>query len=176
MKTFTIDHQNRIAAYRSEVPLSEARPEAEVIGSEAEWQALASGWPLARLVSAWNNLPGTTAVKKFTDRETAVRRLWKAMQELEPTATPPAAVDRQGGRPSSRENTKKAHVLALLARPEGATIGEIMAATEWQSHTVRGFLSGTIHKRMGLVLGAHKREDGTRVYRLSEATSSGEGQ
>jgi hypothetical protein len=61
--------------------------------------------------------------------------------------------------------TKKETVLALLRRPEGATLAELMQATGWQSHSVRGFLSGTLKKKMALQVRSSKR-DGVRVYSL----------
>jgi hypothetical protein len=66
----------------------------------------------------------------------------------------------------SREGGKKAEVLALLKRPDGATLKEIMAATNWQAHSVRGFISGALGKKMGLQVESTRREDGERVYQL----------
>lgn len=60
--------------------------------------------------------------------------------------------------------TKSAQVLALLKRKGGVTVQEIMAATEWQPHTVRGFLAGTVRKKLGLIVTSTKAEDGKRSY------------
>jgi hypothetical protein len=57
-----------------------------------------------------------------------------------------------------------AKVLTLLQRPGGVTLAAIMKATEWQAHSVRGFLSGTISKRMGLKLTSTRSDAGERVY------------
>ncbi len=65
-----------------------------------------------------------------------------------------------------RENTKQATLIAMLRAPEGATIAEIMAATGWQSHTVRGALAGSLKKKLGLEVSACKSESRGRVYRL----------
>lgn len=65
---------------------------------------------------------------------------------------------------SVREGSKTAKVLDLLKRPGGATAKELMKATGWQSHSVRGFLSGTLGKRMGLVVSSTKDDDGERTY------------
>ena len=67
---------------------------------------------------------------------------------------------------SAREGSKTAKVLDLLKRPDGATLKEIMKATGWQPHSVRGFISGTLGKKMGLVVVSAKGEDGERVYSL----------
>jgi hypothetical protein len=64
--------------------------------------------------------------------------------------------------------SKKDKVLALLKRRQGATLNELMKATCWQAHSVRGFLSGTIAKKMGLTVRSEKRDDGERVYSIRE--------
>ena len=66
----------------------------------------------------------------------------------------------------AREGTKAAKVLALLRRPDGATLKELMKATGWQPHSVRGFLSGAVGKKMGLTLESTKAEDGDRNYSI----------
>ena len=65
-----------------------------------------------------------------------------------------------------REGTKTAKVLDLLKRSGGATLSQIMKATGWQSHSVRGFISGTLGKKMGLTVASVKGEDGERNYSL----------
>jgi hypothetical protein len=65
-----------------------------------------------------------------------------------------------------REGSKTATVIALLERKGGATLAEIMRATKWQAHSVRGFVSGTLGKKMGRTVESTKREDGERVYQL----------
>ena len=67
-----------------------------------------------------------------------------------------------------REGSKTATVLALIQRAKGATLAEIMDATGWQAHSVRGFISGTLGKKMGLTVNSEKREDGTRVYSIAK--------
>ena len=63
-----------------------------------------------------------------------------------------------------REGSKTEKVLSLLKRPDGATLKEIMKATGWQPHSVRGFLSGTVGKNLGLTVISAKTEDGERSY------------
>ena len=66
----------------------------------------------------------------------------------------------------ARDGSKKAEVLAMLARKGGCTLAEIMKATDWQAHTVRGFVSGTLGKKMGLTVTSAKNADGERTYSL----------
>lgn len=66
----------------------------------------------------------------------------------------------------ARENSKQAQLIAMLQRPDGATIAEMAEALEWQSHTVRGALAGALKKKLGLDVTSEKVEDRGRVYRL----------
>jgi hypothetical protein len=66
----------------------------------------------------------------------------------------------------AREGSKTATVIALLERKGGATMAEVVKATDWQAHSVRGFISGTLGKKMGRAVESTKREDGERLYQL----------
>ena len=75
--------------------------------------------------------------------------------------------------PRVRADSKQAQVIALLQRPQGTSIAEIMALTGWQAHSIRGLFAGTLKKR-GIAVTSEKAEGGERVYRatlLSEATA-----
>ncbi|MCE8514888.1 DUF3489 domain-containing protein [Ruegeria pomeroyi] len=65
-----------------------------------------------------------------------------------------------------RAGTKQAQIIAMLQRPEGATITEIVAATSWQVHSVRGMISGALKKKLGLPITAEKVEGRATVYRI----------
>ena len=58
-------------------------------------------------------------------------------------------------------------VIAMLRRPEGATIVQICALTGWQKHTVRGTMAGAFKKKLGLTIDSSKEAGGERVYRIS---------
>ena len=66
-----------------------------------------------------------------------------------------------------RANSKQAQVLAMLRRPQGATLAQICAATEWQQHTVRGTFAGAFKKKLGLTIDSSKEAGGERVYRIA---------
>jgi Protein of unknown function (DUF3489) len=66
---------------------------------------------------------------------------------------------------SKTPQSKQAVVLALLSRPNGATIAAMTEATGWQAHSVRGFLAGVVRKKLALTLQSAKT-DGERVYRV----------
>ncbi len=70
--------------------------------------------------------------------------------------------------PGARQGSKTATVLALVKRAGGATLAEIMKATGWQAHSVRGFISGTMGKKLELPVVSAKRDDGERVYSLAK--------
>jgi len=96
---------------------------------------------------------------------------------------PPAAdptsegVESQASTPAPAPNTEPATpkgkigaVIALLRRPEGARIDELMTATGWQSHSVRGAMAGAIKKKLGLTI-ASEKTDGVRTYRIEGPAS-----
>jgi hypothetical protein len=70
-------------------------------------------------------------------------------------------------KPRSRDNSKQAQVIAMLKRPEGATIQQIVEVTGWQAHTVRGTFAGAFKKKLGLNLVSEKTEGGDRIYRVN---------
>ena len=61
---------------------------------------------------------------------------------------------------------KGARILELLRRKDGATLGDLTKATGWQPHSVRGFLSAQVGKKLGLKVESTKGEDGQRVYKI----------
>ena len=82
------------------------------------------------------------------------------------TAQGPAASHTAPLRGKTRKGTKQAALVTMLGRAEGATIDEIVAATGWQPHTVRGAFSGALKKRLGLAFTSGKVEGRGRVYRI----------
>jgi hypothetical protein len=180
MTTFTITAENNITAFAAaeQVPEGQNR-----FATEKEFAKLSADWPLTRFPEVWNAFAGVVPfdslkpVKKFTDRKTAVTRIWKAIQALTPAPAPQAApvapkkakaakdATAKEATPTTRDGSKKAIVLDMLKRPDGASLKDIMDATSWQAHSVRGFISGSLTKKMGLNIESFKREDGVRAYR-----------
>ena len=178
MTVFTIDADNNITGHASAEEAT-SKPETEPFNSAKQLGKLAEKWPATRLVEIWNSLPGQKPVKKFTNRKAAVTRIWTAIQNLAPDTAPEAApvapkkskaskraskAEKTG---AAREGSKTAQILDLLKQPGGATLAQIMEATSWQAHSVRGFISGTLGKKMGLVVASAKSEDGSRVYSIT---------
>ena len=79
MATFLIDAENNISALGSQ----QTDFEGEIFASQQELADLAAKWPANRLIEVWNGIPGLTPIKKFTDRKSAVARIWKAIQSLD---------------------------------------------------------------------------------------------
>jgi hypothetical protein len=196
MNTFTIDSNNNIAVFASPEGATAAQiNNAESFTSAKDLNKLAGSWPAVRLAEVWNSFAGVAPfdnlkpVKKFKDRKVGVARIWEAIQRLLPNVGEqapdfaPAKAKRDNGakkgkqrhtaRPATkktatvpREGSKKVEVLALMRRAKGVTLAEIMEKTGWQAHTVRGFVSGTLTKKLGLNVESFRTDDKERCYRI----------
>ena len=142
-------------------------------------------------MDTWNSFAGVTPfdelkpVKKFTSRKAAVARIWQAIARLSPDGAQPVAdvasakgkakkspakgpgrARAQKGATESRSN-KKAEVIALMKRAKGATLAEIVEATGWQAHTVRGFVS-ILGSKGGEKIESSKNAAGERAYKIAK--------
>jgi hypothetical protein len=188
MATFTIDSENNIVSHTGP-PVG--ADESQSFSTAKELAKLTAEWPTSRLLDTWNSFAGVAPfddlkpVKKFTDRKAAVARIWKAIQRLSADVAPPAtpvATERtrskkslakasrsaraQKGATESRTN-KKAEVIALMKRAKGATLAEIVDATGWQNHTVRGFVS-ILGSKGGEKIESAKNADDQRTYKIGK--------
>jgi hypothetical protein len=146
MKIFVIDSANSVTVHATSEKARQCR-DGTRFATEKDFASASRDWPMLRLVEIWNKLPGVKPVGKFTNRSAALRRIWAAIQALAPGA-----------------KTKIELVIGMINRPSGATLAEIIAATGWQAHTVRGFIC-VQPKRLGFKVESFKRE-GERVYRI----------
>jgi hypothetical protein len=105
--------------------------------------------PASRTAAKKNAKPAASKKASKKDAKPAAKKTPKAKDAA---ATP-------------REGSKKQTVLLLLARKDGATMAEIADATGWQNHSIMGFISGNVTKKMGLVVESSKNEAGERTYR-----------
>src|ERR1700694_5851524 len=85
MTTFRIDANNNITALGASEQIEESGGETETFGNLQELTALAEKWSAARLVEIWSSLPGVQPVQRFTNRQVATTRIWKALQRLAPS-------------------------------------------------------------------------------------------
>ena len=81
---------------------------------------------------------------------------------------PAATTGAKTGKPeASRSRTKLARLEAMLRRPDGATVEQISKSLDWQTHSVRGAMSGALKKKQGLTITSEKMDDGRRIYRIA---------
>ncbi len=186
MVTFIIDTDNNITAM-TQHEVAAGIPDGSAPFTSVEALArLAADWPADRLVEVWNGLTGVKPVTRFTSRRAGAIRIWKAIQRLAPKAeeAPQSATKKRGrakqdkpakkaktAKPAkkraAREGSKQAQVLDMLRRKGGCTLPEIMKATDWQAHTVRGFISGTVGKKLGIDVNSTKSDSGERTYTVT---------
>jgi hypothetical protein len=188
MTTFTIDAENNITAYPNATYATECNPDLAQFDSQAALAMLSADWPLTRFVEIWNSIPGNAEVTKLGDRKKAVARIWKAILPLsggKPEAKPKKAgkgaksskkakagksvapTKKVAPKPKADRTNKKAEVIAMLQRAKGATLDEIMEATGWQRHTVRGFVS-ILGSKGGEKIESSTNALGARTYKIAK--------
>ena len=99
--------------------------------------------------------------KPKSKSKAATRSTRKTARPASRRSAPPAS------RSAARSDTKHARIIAMLRTPAGATIAAIMTVTEWQQHSVRGFLAGVVRKKLGLNLVSEQTDKG-RVYCIKD--------
>ena len=166
VRRFTIDSEGKLRI------LTAADEDAGSAGlrrfhSARQFEAIANSWPSSRFVRIWNQLPSVKPVKKFTDRKTAVTRIWNAIQTFGAGDNQPVKRVADTANANVDHSTKTDQILSLLQQPAGASLQELMTATGWQAHTVRGFLSRQVRKKLRLRLKSFLR-NGERICAVSE--------
>jgi Protein of unknown function (DUF3489) len=136
----------------------------------------------AMVAAQLREIPMTTAKPKHkpasraNDSKTKTRNSVKRAtagkaRQLKPVTKPVAHQQPQSApQPTARYQSKKAHIIAMLRAPGGATIEAMARAAKWQPHSVRGFLAGVVRKKLDLTLVSADGENG-RVYRITDRTA-----
>jgi hypothetical protein len=197
MNIFSIDSDNNITVHAG---LPASADNMQSFSTAKELAKLAADWPVTRLVETWNSFAGVAPfddlkpVKKFASRKGALTRIWAAVQRLCADVTkhaahvaPAKAKGKKGARKgkrrhtartgakrganTAREGSKKAEIIDLIRRPGGATLAEIMEVTSWQAHTVRGFVSGTLTKKLGLRVESFRTEERSALTKSDRSFS-----
>jgi hypothetical protein len=121
--------------------------------------------PKSAAPKKWSAKSNTTSRRKVTS---AVATTNKTPRSVESKAARVAAAKTppQADEPKVERVTKQERVLTLLSRPQGVSIEEMMQATDWQQHSVRGFLAGAVKKKLGFPLTSSKSNGGVRRYRI----------
>ena len=127
--------------------------------------------PMAKAKSKRKPAPRTN--DSTTKTRNSVRRTTAHKSGQLKPATEPAAHQqpRSVSQPSTRRESKKAHIIAMLRVPGGVTIEAMARAAKWQPHSVRGFLAGVVRKKLGLNLVSGAGDSG-RVYRIADDAAS----
>ena len=108
----------------------------------------------------------------MTAKTTAARKQRKPKAAKKAPRKPAAEKSARTKKAAEPRVTKQAKVIDALGRPEGATIAEIMEMTGWQEHSVRGFISGAVKKKLGLTV-ERITEDGRVSYRIPSVPAGG---
>jgi hypothetical protein len=122
---------------------------------------------VARIWKAIQGLDGA-APETATAAQEAATPAPKAPKGAPKKAKATKAAEAKDAAPEAREGSKKSIVLDLLRRKGGATLAEIAKATDWQNHSIRGFISGTLGKKMGLTVESSKNDVGERSYKIGK--------
>jgi DNA replication initiation complex subunit (GINS family) len=122
-----------------------------------------------------NVAPETAPSKKAASKKKGAPRGQKQAKGKAKATAPKEAKPKKAAKPAAakepgtmRPDSKGAQVLGLISRPKGASLAEIMKATDWQAHSVRGFISGALGKKLGIKVNSAKREDGERIYSIGK--------
>jgi Protein of unknown function (DUF3489) len=138
---------------------------AMIIGSDGDWMVTAEAYG-----ALGRERPGqheTNETPTPTGKKTPKAARKTERKAAKPTPDAAASGDGETSAPRTRENSKQAQVIAMLKRPEGATIKQICDVTDWQAHTVRGTFAGAFKKKLGLTITSDKIEGGERTYRIA---------
>jgi hypothetical protein len=112
--------------------------------------------------------PKAARTRKTTTAKKAAPKAAKGANKLASKNATPKSSKKATEASTPRPASKKANVLAMIQRKTGSTLAEIMKATDWQAHSVRGFISGTLRKKMGLAIESTRNDAGERTYKIGK--------
>jgi len=139
-----------------------ANPETTGMRVGAKQQLLAACQAAEHWLQAERDRQGETRPDEI------LRVLRAAIARAEGQPRPPRQAHERHPQRLPRQGSKESHVIAMLRRPEGATLAQIGESTGWQTHTIRGFFAAALKKRHGLAVTSEKPQGGERTYRLAE--------
>ena len=129
-----------------------------VIGNQGDWHVTAEGYDA--LGRPRPGLPTAAELSSESQKTAATPKRKRATRDADAPGSAQASK-------RTRDNSKQAQVVAMLKRPEGATIAQICEVTGWQAHAVRGTFAGAFKKKLGLTITSDKVEGGERIYRTA---------
>ena len=97
----------------------------------------------------------------------SIKNVTESSRSKRPSNTRLKAAKKSKIEPTTPHKSKHDLILNLLRRKQGASLAEMQTASGWQPHSVRGFMSGTVKKRLGLKLQSSKSKDGERRYAIA---------
>jgi hypothetical protein len=189
MNIFTIDADSNITVHATR---KAARQTGASVFDTPENLAALIGPDNKRLVEIWNSLTGVTPVRKFASRTVAIQRILATLEKLAvsipevpavkkaETAAPQTNSTRRVDSPKKAKLARKAGrkagsrkeiLLGLISRENGASLDELMAAVNWQKHSVRGFIA-TLGKTVRIE--SFKTDQGVRMYKALSSGSENE--
>jgi hypothetical protein len=123
-----------------------------------DFPATLKGGALNKVLTALSNASLIGSFKNPADDTTQYSITYRGLEAI---GDAPAAP------PKQRDGTKQAKLIELLNRPEGASIAEMIEATGWQQHTIRGAMAGALKKKLGLNIVSEKTDGQERKYRIA---------
>ena len=137
-------------------------------GGGEHWYVAAEGYDaLGRLRPTAAEVATVAPLVADPEMEATVAQYEATLAQPKPRESPAPDLPAEPVKVRTRENSKQAQVIAMLKRPEGATVLQICNATGWQAHTVRGTFAGAFKKKLGITIESEKAQGGERIYRIA---------
>ena len=169
MKTFTIDSENHISIFATEIEAAAASSTPfDTFTSEQELDAVAASWPAERLIAIWNGLPGVAPVKKFKDLKTAIGMIWTRLQSLGESAIPKSLPPTK---PTAARKVKVVAPTAKAAPAKSKVAKKAMPAKAMAKGEKRAKTQGTAARggtKTAAVLALLQRRNGATISEIMQ--------